>query len=478
MQSFRLLNYMRKGARSAAIVLAAAPLLGFSPAMTHSAAASTSMTSGSAGEALSCQSFKEAQSAIGQPQASSALQEAAGYALTAAQADPAWRPISDEMHSEASLPDAMLSAAQVATVQADSNAIQSACAAIGVPAYGPQQGKEAVTASPLNSNTATAWTYFTGNTSLTAVQVAGLEGNLLYESGGALNPAVVQGKCKLPPGPCGVGIAQWTDPGGRFSSLENLAATEGVTWSTLSVQLQYVWNELTSNAGYGLAALQGCTTTACATQAVETKYERPANQSTNCSSSPQPSYCARLADANELLAAYNQAPAASAVQIIRNPAGSGYWLLSAQGGVYSYGGAPFFGSAAGQSYFAGQRAVGMAADPAGTGYWIVSAAGGIYSYGSAPSYGAAAGQSYFNGQTAVGMAADPAGTGYWIVSAAGGIYSYGSAPSYGAAAGQSYFAGKTAASMADTSDGGGYQIVSSDGSVYSYGDAVYSGGGV
>jgi hypothetical protein len=230
MQSPWLLNHMGKGVKYAAVVLAAAVPLGFSPAMTSSAAASTSAASWSAEEALSCSNFEEAQSAVGQQQASSALQEAARYAATAAQADPAWRPISGKMSFEASLPDAMLSAAQIASVQADSNAIQSACAAIGTPTYAAQQGRTATAANPLNSSTATAWTYFTGNTSLTAVQVAGLEGNLLYESGGALNPAVVQGTCKLPPGPCGVGIAQWTDPGSRFSSLQNLATTEGVAW--------------------------------------------------------------------------------------------------------------------------------------------------------------------------------------------------------------------------------------------------------
>ncbi len=464
----RLIFGMRKGVRYATIVLTASLALGLSPALASSATAATSGATGSASETRSCLGFEAAQSAPGQPQASSDLRQAARSAAAAAQADPAWRAVADQLQYEASLPDAMLSAAQVAQAKTDSSAIQSSCAAIAVPSYSAQQA-QAATAGPLNSNTATAWTYFTGNTSLTAVQVAGLEGNLMVESG--LNPAIVQNGCSYPPGPCGVGIAQWTAPGGRFSSLENLASTEGTTWPTLSVQLQFVWNELTSNSGYGLAALQGCTTTACATQVVETKYERPANQSTTCSSNSKPSYCTRLADANELLAAYSQAAPASAVQIIRNPAGSGYWLLSAQGGVYSYGGAPFFGSAAGQSYFAGQRAVGMAADPAGTGYWIVSAAGGVYSYGSAPSYGAAAGQSYFAGQRAVGMAADPAGTGYWIVSAAGGVYSYGSAPSYGAAAGQSYFAGQTAVGMAADPAGTGYWIVSAAGGVYSYGSA-------
>jgi hypothetical protein len=43
-----------------------------------------------------------------------------------------------------------------------------------------------------------------------------------------------------------------------------------------------------------------------------------------------------------------------------------------------------FGSAAGQSYFAGQTATGMALDASGNGYWILSRGGGIYGYGDAP----------------------------------------------------------------------------------------------
>jgi hypothetical protein len=427
-------------------------------------------------EVLSCNAYWSAQAANGQLAMSADLRSAASHAAIAARTNQSWRRASHAMNYLANIPDALLTSRQVRTANRSSAIISASCKAIGASA--PTRGRAIASPNSLSSNTASAWTYFVGNTSLTAVQVAGLEGNLQYESGGGLNPAVVQGGCKLPPGPCGVGIAQWTDPGGRFSNLEALAQTEGVTWSTLPVQLQFVWQELTSNSGYGLATLKACTTTACATQVVEQKYERPANQSTNCSASPQPSYCARLADANQLLAAYGKSTTPTASKIIPNTAGKGYWLLSNQGGVYSYGGAPFYGSAAGQSYFAGQTAVGMVLDAAGTGYWILSANGGIYSYGGAPFYGSAAGQSYFAGQTAVGMVLDAAGTGYWILSANGGIYSYGGAPFYGSAAGQSYFAGQTAASLARTADGGGYYIMSTNGGVYAYGDAVYSGGGV
>ena len=347
-------------------------------------------------------------------------------------------------------------------------------------AFAPAQ---AASAASLPANASAAWSYFTGQ-GLTPVQAAGLVGNLMGES--SINPDALQvvkvgGKnytCPAPPATpeakvtCGVGIAQWTNPSGRLSGLTTLAKAQGMPWDNLSTQLQYVWQELTTSYSGALKQLEACTDTSCATKVVEQQYEKPADEAnTTCSTSSQPSYCRRLDDANEVLAAYGGTVAPTAVRLVPVPSGGGYWLLSNQGGVYSYGSAQFYGSAAGQSYFSGRTAVGMAADPSGTGYWIVSADGGVYSYGSAGSYGSASGQSYFSGQTAVGIVGDPAGTGYWIVSAAGGVYAYGSAQSYGSAAGQSYFSGRTAVGMAADPSGTGYWIVSADGGVYSYGSA-------
>jgi hypothetical protein len=164
-----------------------------------------------------------------------------------------------------------------------------------------------------------------------------------------------------------------------------------------------------------------------------------------------------------------------AVQIVANPNGPGYWLLSAAGGVYAFGGAPFFGSAAGASYFSGQTAVAMAADASGEGYWILSASGGIYAYGDAPYSGGALGQSYFAGLTAKSLVAGPS-AGYLILSNKGGIYGYGGAPNYGGAAGQSYFAGLTATNVEYDASGHGYWILSNKGGIYAYGDAANYGG--
>jgi F5/8 type C domain/Fibronectin type III domain len=168
-------------------------------------------------------------------------------------------------------------------------------------------------------------------------------------------------------------------------------------------------------------------------------------------------------------------PPSDSSQIVRNTNGPGYYILSPAGGVYAYGGAPFYGSADDHSYFSGETAVGMAVDAGGTGYWILSASGGVYAYGGAPYDGSASGQSYFNGQTAAALTLDASGNGYWILSRAGGVYQYGDAPFYGAAAGSSYFSGDTAVGLTLDASGKGYWMLSSAGGIYAYGDAPFKG---
>ena len=84
-----------------------------------------------------------------------------------------------------------------------------------------------------------------------------------------------------------------------FTQLQGVVAR-----STLPVQLQHVWKELTSNSGYRLALLQACTEVQSATQVVNLHYQLPSDyKNTTCSATSHLSCCARLADANELLAA-------------------------------------------------------------------------------------------------------------------------------------------------------------------------------
>jgi N-acetylmuramoyl-L-alanine amidase len=131
--------------------------------------------------------------------------------------------------------------------------------------------------------------------------------------------------------------------------------------------------------------------------------------------------------------------------------GGGYWLVASDGGIFSYGDAPFSGSTGGLHL--NKSVVGMAAAPDG-GYWLVASDGGIFSYGGAPFSGSTGGL-HLN-RPVVGMAAAPAG-GYWLVASDGGIFSYGSAAYYGSLGGTVQPA--AVVGMAATPSGGGYWLV-------------------
>jgi hypothetical protein len=166
--------------------------------------------------------------------------------------------------------------------------------------------------------------------------------------------------------------------------------------------------------------------------------------------------------------ASNTAGSASAtvdIEVIANAT----WVAGADGGVTPFGGAPFFGSMAGQAL--NRPIVGMAATPDGQGYWLVATDGGIFSFGNAQFYGST-GAIVLN-KPIVGMAATPDGKGYWLVASDGGIFSYGDAQFYGSRGGQPL--NKPIVGMASTPDGKGYWLVASDGGIFSYGDAAFYG---
>src|SRR5437660_1001265 len=100
-----------------------------------------------------------------------------------------------------------------------------------------------------------------------------------------------------------------------------------------------------------------------------------------------------------------------------------YWLVAADGGVFSFGGMPYRGSAGNQHLT--KPIVGMAAKATATGYWLVASDGGIFSYGDAGFFGST-GALHLN-KAIVGMAPTPSGLRYWLVSSDGGIFSYGDA---------------------------------------------------
>jgi hypothetical protein len=156
------------------------------------------------------------------------------------------------------------------------------------------------------------------------------------------------------------------------------------------------------------------------------------------------------------------------VGMAATPGGQGYWMVAADGGVFSFGDAQFHGSTAGIAI--NRPIVGMAADPVGPGYWLVGADGGIYS-GDAGFYGSTA-QLPLR-KPIVGMAATPDGHGYWLVAADGGVFSFGDAVFHGSAAGMAL--NRPIVGMTATPDGGGYWLVAADGGVFAFGDAPFFG---
>ena len=113
------------------------------------------------------------------------------------------------------------------------------------------------------------------------------------------------------------------------------------------------------------------------------------------------------------------------------PGGNGYWLTNAQGGVFPYGGAGYYGSLEGIRL--DQPIVTMASTADGHGYWLAASDGGVFAFGDAGFYGSL-GNIRLN-QPIVGMAATPDGHGYWLVAADGGVFAFGDAGFHGSTGG-------------------------------------------
>ncbi len=108
--------------------------------------------------------------------------------------------------------------------------------------------------------------------------------------------------------------------------------------------------------------------------------------------------------------------------------GQGYYLVGADGAVYSFGDAVFAGSI--PLKFGGPspegNATGIAANPVGPGYLISTTEGAIYSFGDAPFYGSPLLSGFTPNAPVVGLSYTPDGTGYWAVGADGGVFAYNS----------------------------------------------------
>ena len=163
------------------------------------------------------------------------------------------------------------------------------------------------------------------------------------------------------------------------------------------------------------------------------------------------------------------------------PPSHGYWLVGSDGGIFSFGSAPFYGSTG--SLVLQRPVVGIVPTKNDGGYWLDASDGGVFSFGDTQFYGSIpglglhpAGSGLPNSLNApiVGMVPSTDDNGYFMVASDGGVFAFGDAHFAGSCPGIGGCSGSAVAVMPDAS-GNGYWLVTSTGSVYTFGDASYYG---
>jgi N-acetylmuramoyl-L-alanine amidase len=154
---------------------------------------------------------------------------------------------------------------------------------------------------------------------------------------------------------------------------------------------------------------------------------------------------------------------AVAVDMAYTATGKGYWILTADGGVYHLGAARDGGSPKRQGIGNGRKI----AASSGGGYWILTNDGTIRAYGNAPALGSPP-----RANPAIDLAPTPSGRGYWALLSNGAVAAFGEATAYGGLSGA---AARSPIAIAATPSGKGYVIVSGDGLLNVFGDAPNKG---
>jgi len=160
---------------------------------------------------------------------------------------------------------------------------------------------------------------------------------------------------------------------------------------------------------------------------------------------------------------------ASGYRVVSTPLPAGFWVLGSDGGIFSYGGATFYGSTGGMPL--NKPVIGMASTPGGDGYWLVASDGGIFAFGAAHFAGSTGGIRL--NKSIVGISTSATGRGYRLVASDGGIFSFGDAQFFGSTG--SLRLNSPIVGMAGTPSGAGYRLVAADGGLFNFGDAGFHG---
>ena len=145
---------------------------------------------------------------------------------------------------------------------------------------------------------------------------------------------------------------------------------------------------------------------------------------------------------------------------------TGYYLVAANGAMFHFGNAPFYGPAAG--HVNAKDVASMAMTPDRKGYWEVGSDGAVFAFGDAHTYGSMLGKRL--AAPVVGLAPTPNGKGYWEVGSDGGVFAFGDARFFGSLPTKGIKVTNIVGIQA-TADGGGYWLFASNGKTYNFGDA-------
>ena len=106
------------------------------------------------------------------------------------------------------------------------------------------------------------------------------------------------------------------------------------------------------------------------------------------------------------------------------PDGTGYWIFTNKGRAIPFGSASFFGDMT--AFVLDGDVIASVSTTTGLGYYMVGADGGIFTFGDAVFYGSVPQVVPLDqlAQPLVGIAPDPDGAGYWLVAGDGGIFSF------------------------------------------------------
>jgi hypothetical protein len=150
----------------------------------------------------------------------------------------------------------------------------------------------------------------------------------------------------------------------------------------------------------------------------------------------------------------------------------GYWMVGNDGGIFSFGGAPFEGSLPGLGIHV-TNVVGMVPTADGKGYWMIGTDGGVFAFGDAGFVGSIPGLG-IHINNIVGAVPTADGKGYWMVGSDGGVFAFGDAGFVGSIPGLGIHVNNIVA-VVPTSTGKGYWMIGSDGGVFAFGDAGFVG---